>query len=149
MSENPFEQLQLPPSASDDEIVQQAEGLCRRAADEPARNAIRQAARQLTGSVEERALYALLAHPRPDYDQAELERFQAAFRRPPKVDTTARQMPVLDLDEVREWLRQALAAELELTPLRLEAVPVEDTHEEIVEQTVEALWQSLVSDLRA
>jgi hypothetical protein len=149
MSENPFEQLHLPPSASDEEAVQQAEHLCRCAPDEPARNVIRQAVRQLTGSAEERGLYALLAHPRPDYDNSALDRFGAAFRRPPKSQTAPGPVPALDLNEVRDLLRQALLAELEVTPLPLEAVPADDSPEEIARQTVEALWQGLLSDMRA
>jgi hypothetical protein len=149
MSENPFEQLRLPPSATDEEIVRQAERLCRRAADEPARNAIRQAARQLTGSAEERALHALLAHPRPNHGNVVLERFQKAFRRAPKSEKPTEPLPALDLDEVRRLLRQALAAELEVRPLPLEALPMDDTPEEIARQTVEALWHGLLSDMRA
>jgi len=148
MSENPFEQLRLPPSATDEEIVRQAERLCRRAADEPARNALRQAARQLTGSAEERSLHVLLAHPRPDYGNAALERFEKAFRRPPKSEKAAEPLPALDLKELRDLLRQALAAELDVRPMPLEAVPMDDLPDEIARQTVEALWQGLLSDMR-
>jgi hypothetical protein len=149
MSENPFEQLYLPPSATDDEIVRQAERLCRRATDDPARNVFRQAVRQLTGSAEERVLQVLLAHPRPEYDDSVLERFAAAFRRPPKTENAAGVVPALDLDEFRKLLQQALAAELEMTPLPLEAVPVDDTAQEISRQTMEALWQGLIWDTGA
>jgi hypothetical protein len=148
MHDNPFELLRLPPTATEEDAVRQAERLCQRAADEPARNAIRQAVRQLTGSAEERALHALLTHPRPDHGNAELERFQIAFRRPPASTAQAANCPELDLEAVRALLRQALAGELEPGMLPLEAVPVDDPPEEIARQTAEAMWQSLVSDMR-
>ncbi len=50
MTENPYEVLRLPPTASPEEVVRQGARLAQRAADEPARNAIRQAVRQLTGT---------------------------------------------------------------------------------------------------
>ena len=52
-------------------------------ADEAARNAIRQAVRQLTGSAEERALQALLTHPGADHGSDLRDPFVQAFRRPP------------------------------------------------------------------
>ncbi len=101
-----------------------------------------------TGSAEEQALHALLTHPRPDHGHAELERFQAAFRRPPKSESAAGPLPALDLDEVRDLLRQALAAELEPTSMPLESLAVDDSPDEIARQTAEVLWQSLVMDSR-
>jgi hypothetical protein len=148
MTDNPFELLRLPPTASDEEAVLQGERLCQQAPDEATRDAIRQAVRQLTGSAEERTLHALLTHPRPDHGNVELERFQDAFREPPKTETIAGALPALDVDEVRELLRHALAEELEPIPTPWEPVAADDTPEEIARQTAEALWQSLVSDMR-
>jgi hypothetical protein len=148
MTENPFELLRLAPSASEEEIVRAAARLCQRAPDEATRNALRQAVRQLTGSAEERALYALLTPPQPEHDNAELERFAAAFRRAPAPVAPGRPCPDLDVDEVRLLLRQILAAELEAPASTLEAIETSDTPEEIARQTAEALWQSLLSDFR-
>jgi hypothetical protein len=145
MSENPFELLGLPPSATPEEAVQQAARLCQRAADEATRNRIRQAVRQLTGSDEERSLHALLTHPRPDYDHAARDAFHAAFRRPPP-STAAFSYPPIDLSEVRDILCQILAAELETPALPLEAVPETDEAAEIDRQTAEALWQRLLAE---
>jgi hypothetical protein len=149
MTENPFEVLLLPPTASEEEVVRQGARLAQRAADEPARNAIRQAVRQLTGSAEERALHALMTHPGPEHGSAELERFSAAFRRAPAAESNPQPCPPVDLEEVRALLSQALAAEMEQQPMPLEPIMVDDTPEEIARQTTEMLWQSLLSDSRA
>jgi hypothetical protein len=149
MPDNPFELLRLPPSATEEEVVRQGARLCQRAPDEPARNLLRQAVRQLTGSAEERLLHALLTHPRPQHASADLERLQATFRRPPASTGAPPPIPPLDLPEVEGLLREILAAELEPLPLPLEAVPEDDPPEEIARQTAEALWQSLLSDMRA
>jgi hypothetical protein len=142
MSENPFELLGLPPTAAEDEVVRQGARLCQRAADEPTRNRLRQAVRQLTGPAEERSLHALLAHPRPDYARPAREAFQSAFRRPPAPEAPPPSPPV-DADGVRAALCQALAAELEAPPLALELLDEEDGPGEIARQTAEALWQGL------
>jgi hypothetical protein len=149
MSENPFELLQLPPTAGEEEAVRQGARLAQRAPDESARNAIRQAVRQLTGAAEERALHALLTHPRPEHGNADLERFLAAHRRGPAAEAHPQPCPSLDLEEVRALLRQVLAAEIEPPAMALEPVIADDPPEEIARQTAEALWQSLVSDSRA
>jgi hypothetical protein len=148
MSDNPFEMLRLLPSASEEDIVRQGARLCRRAADEAARNAIRQAVRQLTNSPQERSLHALLTHPQPEHDSADLQRLQATFRRPPASTVPPPPVPILDLNEVKDLLCQCLAAQLEPVALPLEAVAEADDAEEIARQTTEALWQSLLSDMR-
>jgi hypothetical protein len=149
MSDNPFEVLRLDPSADEQAAVRQAARLCQRATDETARNAVRQAVRQLTASAEERQLYALLTHPRPGHATSELDRFVAAFRRPPATSPDAAPCPGLDTKELAELLLVALAAELELTPLPLEAVDEPEPPAEIARQTGEALWRGLISDMRA
>ncbi len=147
MTENPYEVLRLPPTASPEEVVRQGARLAQRAADEPARNAIRQAVRQLTGTQEERILHALLTHPAPEHSPAVLERFQASFRRPP-TGGIAQSVPPLDLDEVRPWLREALAGQLVGPPLPLEPLDTGESTEEIARQTAEATWQGLPAQPR-
>jgi hypothetical protein len=149
MPENPFELLRLAPSAGEEEIVRQGARLCQRCPDETSRNAIRQAVRELTGSAEERLLHAILTHPHPEHANPDLERLASAFRRPPASSAEPAPCPGVDLEEVRDLLRGLLAAELEMSPLPLEALDAEDAPEEIARQTAEALWQSLVSDPRA
>lgn len=83
---NPFEVLRLDPSASDEEVVRQGGRLRQRAADEETLAAIRQAVQALTANAEDRQLHSLLTHPRPCYRWPALERFAAAFRRPPVSD---------------------------------------------------------------
>jgi hypothetical protein len=80
---NPFEVLRLDPAAPAEEVVRQAGRLRQRATDEAAVAALRQAVQALTGRAEERGLHELLTHPRPRYHWPHLERFAAAFRRPP------------------------------------------------------------------
>jgi hypothetical protein len=147
--DNPFEVLQLPPTASEQEIVRQAARLCQRAGDESVRNRYREAARLLTADAGERALLALLTHPGAEHENADLERFQNTYRRPPASSAPPTTCPTLDISEVRQLLAQALAAELELAPLPLAAaVESSEPEEEIARQTVEALWQGLVADPR-
>src|SRR5262245_48959872 len=98
---NPFEVLRLDPTASEEEIVRQAGRLRQRVTDEATLTAIRQAVQALTGRAEDRQLHALLTHPRPQWIAAELDRFAAAFRRPPAADGTAAPVPELDIEEFR------------------------------------------------
>jgi hypothetical protein len=145
---NPFEVLRLDPSASEEEVVRQAARLRQRAADEAALSAARQAVQALTGRPGERRLHALLTHPRPAHDAPALDRFAAAFRRPPAAGP-APAAPGPDLAEFEALLRAQLAEELELTPPPFEAPPAADDPDEVRRQASEALWQSLVFDPRA
>lgn len=144
MSDNPFEALKLPPSASAEDAVKQAARLARVAADEAARNRARQAIQELTSSAEAWALAALLTHPRPEYTNAEVERFIATHRRPP-ASAGEVVVPGVDWDEVRGLLIDALADEQRFTPLPLERVEVAESAAEIDRQTAEAVWQGLVA----
>src|SRR4051794_15024814 len=101
MSDNPFEVLKLPPTASAEEIVRQGARLCQRTSDEAVRNAVRQAVRELTESDDARSLQALLTHPSPAYGSEELERFASSFRRAPQAQATAASAP-LDAGEFRD-----------------------------------------------
>ncbi len=147
MSENPFEVLGLDPGSSDEEIVRQAGRAKQRAPDEATLDAIRQAVQALTGSSGARQLFALLTHPAPGYSAPELERFLAAFRRPPQPDGPV-EVPPPDLGELAELLGQVLAVELELKEAPFEGPVGEEPAEEIRRQTAEALWQSLLEDPR-
>jgi hypothetical protein len=145
---NPFEVLKLDPSATEEEIVRHAERLRQRAADEATQAAIRQAVQALTGKPEDRRLHALLTHPRPAHAAPALDRFVAAFRRPPAVSAPSA-VPSLDLAEVEEILRTHMADELEMTPPPFETPIGPDEPDEIRRQEAEALWQSLLFDPRA
>jgi hypothetical protein len=147
MTENPFEVLRLAPTATPEEVVRQGARLAQRAADEPTRNAIRQAVRQLTGTDEERVLHALLTHPAPDYAPAVLERFQAAHRRPP-AGGSAPPVPALDPEEFRRILRDTLAGQIAPPTLTLEPMETAESGEEIARQTAEAVWQGLPAQPR-
>jgi hypothetical protein len=147
MSDNPFEVLKLPPTASPEEIVRQGARLMQRTTDEPARNAIRQAVRALTESDEARGLQALLTHPNPGQGSGELERFTTAFRRPPRASGEAACPPV-DVEEFRVLMLDAIAGESPPPPLTLERIESNEPAEEIERQTAEALWQSLVAQPR-
>jgi hypothetical protein len=149
MTENPFEALRLPPGASEEEVVRQAGLLRQRATDEAARNAIRQAVQALTGRPEERALHALLTHPRPQHRWPALERFAATFRRAPASEAGAGACPPLDLDELTGLLLAAVAEELGPAPLPFEPVDTCEEADEVRRQTAEALWQGLLADMRA
>jgi hypothetical protein len=147
MSENPFEVLRLDPAAGEEEIVRQAGRLLQRATDEATRNRIRRAVQALTGRPEDRLLFALLTHPAPAYQAAALDRFAAAFRRPPPAAPAP--CPPLDLEEFQSLLFAQVAAGLDFAPPPFEPVLLPDEPDEIRRQTREALWQSLLIDPRA
>jgi hypothetical protein len=149
MTPNPYEVLRLDPSATEEEVVRQAGRLRQRSADEATLSAIRQATQALTGRPEERLLHALLTHPRPCYAWPALDRFAAAFRRPPPAPAGAAPCPPLDVRECARLLEGLLAEELELPPLPFEAPPAADDADEIERQAAEALWQSLLYDPRS
>jgi hypothetical protein len=147
MRDNPFEVLRLDPGSSEEEVVRQAGRLRQRAHDEAALDAIRQAVQEVAGSPQARLLHALLTHPRPGYQAPELDRFVAAFRRPPQPAGPV-EVPPLDLHEFAQLLGAHLAGGLDLTPLLFEPTGEQEPPEEIRRQTAEALWQSLLSDPR-
>ncbi len=147
-SENPFEVLRLPPTATEEEVVRQAGRLRQRATGEAALNAIRQAVQALTGRPEDRALLALLTHPRPCYSWPALEKFAADFRHAHAAETGAA-CPPFDSEEFTALLLAALAKELDLPPLPFEVPAAVEDADEIRRQTAEALWQSLLGDMRA
>lgn len=146
MTANPFEILRLDPSATEEEIVRQAGRLRQRATDEATRNAIRQAVQALTARAEDRQLLALLTHPRPSHHCPALERFAAAFRRPPASAGSAPACPPLDMEEFADLISKLVAEELELPPLTFEPIASTETPQEVERQTVEARWQSLLFD---
>jgi hypothetical protein len=146
MMVNPFEILRLDPSATEEEIVRQAGRLRQRATDEATRNAIRQAVQALTARAEDRELLALLAHPRPCHHWPALERFAAAFRRPPAATGPAPACPPLDIEDLTDIFSGLIAEELELPPLPFEPIASSEALREIERQSAEALWQSLLFD---
>jgi hypothetical protein len=149
MTTNPFEVLRLDPASTEEEVVRQAGRLRQRAPDETTMNAIRQAVQALTASEDERALHALLTHPRPCYQWPALEKLSAAYRHPPEVASQPLACPPLDLEECRQLLLAMLVEELEFRPLPFNLPAVAEGPAEIQRQTAEALWQSLLSDMRA
>ena len=149
MNMNPYEVLRLDPSATEEEIVRQAGRLRQRATDEATRNAIRQAVQALTARAEDRILYALLTHPAPCYQSPALERFAAAFRRPPAAAGEAPACPALDMKELEDLIKEKWAEELELLSLPFEPIAAGEHADEIHRQTAEVLWQSLLFDARA
>lgn len=146
---NPFEVLRLDPAATEEEIVRHAGRLRLRAADEAALAAVRRAVQALTARPEDRLLWSLLTHPDPCYQSPALDRFAAAFRRPPAPAGDGAPCPPLDLEEFTALLRRRAAEELELPPQEFEPVANDEPAEEIDRQTAEALWQSLLFDPRA
>ncbi len=146
MTANPFEVLRLDPSATEEEIVRQAGRLRQRATDEATHNAIRQAVQALTGRTEDRLLFALLTHAAPRHRWPALERFAAAFRRPPAATVPAEPCPPLDMEEFAGLISKLVVEELELPPLLFEPIASGETPAEIERQTAEALWQSLLFD---
>jgi hypothetical protein len=149
-SANPFEVLRLDPATPTDEVVRHAGRLRQRATDEAAVAAIRQAVQALTGRPEDRQLHELLTHPAPCYSWPALERFTAAFRRPPLPAAEAPPAcPPPDPAEVAALLRPLAAAELDAEPLPFEPVGAAEDRAEVVRQTVEGVWQTLPFDMRA
>ncbi|HKI36106.1 MAG TPA: hypothetical protein VKA46_29890 [Gemmataceae bacterium] len=147
---NPFEVLRLDPATPTDEVVRQAGRLRQRATDEAAVAAVRQAVQALTGRPEERLLHELLTHPAPCHVWPALDRFTAAFRRPPLPAGEAQATcPAPDLAEVAALLRPLAAAELDAAPPPFEPVGEAEDRAEIVRQTVEGIWQTLPFDMRA
>lgn len=146
MNTNPFDILRLDPSATEEQIVRHAARLQQRATDEAMRNEIRQAVQALTARSEDRQLLSLLTHPRPCYSCPALERFAAAFRRPPVPTTTPQICPPLDLEEFEDLVGALIREELDLSALPLEPIPADNSANELDRQRVEALWQSLLFD---
>jgi hypothetical protein len=147
MNANPFEVLRLDPSATEEEIVRQAGRLRQRAADEATNNAIRQAVQALTADAEERQRFALLTHAAPCHQHPPaLQRFVAAFRRPPDVANVSERCPDLDMEEFTALLSELSTEELELAPLPFEPIAVGESFAEMERQSAEALWQSLLFD---
>lgn len=146
---NPFEVLRLDPSAGEEEIVRQAGKLRQRETDEARLAEIRQAVSALTSRPEERQLLALLTHPRTEYYSPILNRLAAAFRRPPSLDGTKTACSELDPAEFRDLILAQADNELQLVDTVFEPVPAADDSVEIARQLMEAIWQSLVWDVRA
>src|SRR5262245_10558068 len=148
MPDNPFEALRLDPAATEEEIVRTAARLRQRAGSEADLNAIREAVQALTGPAEERALHALLTHPRPGWNSEALDRLANTFRRPP-TPAEAPAPPPFDLAEFTDLLLAALAATLEPASLPLEPLDADEEAGEVQLQTTEALWQGLLVDPEA
>jgi hypothetical protein len=144
---NPFEVLKLDPTATDEEIVAQAARLKQRAATDAEQAAIQQAVQALMSHPEARRLHVLLSHPRPTHTSAALERFIAAFRRPPVSTATPAPCPELDREEFDRLLRAAAAEELDLKPEPFEPLDPVDP-DDVRRQAAEAVWQSLIFDPR-
>jgi hypothetical protein len=149
MATNPFEVLAIDPTASEEQIVQQAGRLRQRSTDEATLTAIRQAVQALTGAAAERMLQALLAHPQPVYSWPALDRFINAYRRAPAPTTAAAACPPLDMAELASLLRAHLAEELIMQPLPFEPLTAAEDAGEIQRQAAEAVWESLICDPRA
>jgi hypothetical protein len=151
MSEaNPFELLQLDPATPAEDVVRQAGRLRQRATDEAAVTAIRQAVQALTGRPEERTLHEWLTHPAPCHAWPALERFSAAFRRPPQPACAAPSTcPPPDPAGIAALLRPIAAAELDAPPPPFQTVGEIEERAEIVRQTVEGIWHTLPFDMRA
>jgi len=145
---NPYEVLRLDPAASEEEIVRHAGRLRQRVTDEQTLTGIRQAVQALTARPEERRRLALLTHPRPEYTHPALDRLTATFRRPPAAPASAGTLPDLDEQEFLTLLIGQALEELELPPLVFEPVASAEDAAEIQRQLAEALWQSLLADLR-
>ena len=110
---------------------------------------MRQAVQALTGRPEDRLLHALLTHPRPGHAAPALEKFAAAYRRAPAATGEAPSAPAVDLKEFADLLQALIVEELDLTPPPFEAPAAAEDPEEVRRRTAEALWQSLVFDMRA
>lgn len=144
MTDDPFAVLRLAPDATEEAAVAQAARLARLAPDEASRNRIRQAIQRLTESPEAWQLLAELSHPRPEYANAEIERFVAANRRPPPATGDAA-IPGVDWDEVRSLCLDVMAEALRPTPLPLSRGEVAESAAEIDRQSAEATWQGLMA----
>ncbi len=149
-SANPFEVLRLDPATPAADVVRQAGRLRQRATDEAQVAALRQAVQALTGRPEERQLHELLTHPAPCHLWPALERFTAAFRRPPLPSAAApAPCPPLDLADVVALLRPMAAAELDAPPPPFDLLAEPDDTAEIIRQTVEGVWRTLPFDVGA
>lgn len=144
---NPYEVLQLNPSATEAEIIEQAGKLRQRSTDEETLTAIRQAVQQLTGSHEEREIHALLSHPEPMYRWPAIERLMNAHRRPPTSTSEEQHTgPSLDMDEILTLVKQLLAEEMRLLPINYIQPRIDELPEEIDQQTIHALCRALLYD---
>jgi hypothetical protein len=144
---NPFEVLELDPTATEEEIVRQAARLKQRATTDAELAAIHQAVQALTSNAAERQLHALMAFPRPGYSTPALDRLVAAHRRAPVSTAPPEPCPPLDLAEFDRLLRTAAAEELDLKPEPFEPIDPVDP-DDVRRQAAEAVWQSLVYDPR-
>jgi len=146
---NPFEVLRLDPATPAEEVVRQAGRLRQRATDEATVAALRQAVQALTGRPEDRQLHELLTHAAPCHNWPALERFTAAFRRPPLPGPAEPALcPPPELSDVAALLRPLAAAELDAPPMPFDLVAEPDNATEIVRQTVEGVWRMLPFDMR-
>lgn len=141
---NPFEVLALAPTASEEEIVRHAGRLRQRATDEASLDVIRRAVQELTADANRRALWALLAHPLPGHAAPALDRFIAAFRRPPAAQGSSPTAPPLDVAELEALVLSSAAEVLTPGPQQFEPLPAGEDSDEIRRQTAEALWQALI-----
>ncbi len=89
-----------------------------------------------------------MTHPRPGYAAPALERLAAAHRRPP-APAGAAEAPPFDAAEFLALLAAQASAGLETPPAPFEDVGGDDDAEEVRRQAAEALWQSLIYDMRA
>ncbi len=148
MPDNPFEVLRLDPTTSVEEAMRQADRLTQETADEPLRQRLRAAAQQLTISPDRAALAALLTPPAPGYASEALREFVVRHGSPP-AGTPSEARPRLDEDEFRRRLLEAIAGELSPGVAELEPLEITESGAEIARQTAEAMWQALLSDMRA
>lgn len=100
----------------------------------------------LTARAEDRLLFALLTHPAPRHHGPVLDRFAAAFRRPPAAAHPPDPCPPLDSAEFGNLLRTLAVEDLEWSPPPFEPVASVETPNEIARQTAESLWQTLLFD---
>lgn len=140
MMEQPFEVLRLPPTATAEQAVRQAARLTQLAPDEATRNRVRQAIQQLMASPQAWTLASLLAHPLPQYERPEVERFVAQHRRPP-AGLAAAPLPEVDWEELRAVRLDWLESQRSLPTLPLEPMPNAEAEEAPAENTA---WPRLV-----
>ena len=148
---NAFETLKLNPSATEEEIVQQAGKIRQRTTDEATQSKIRQAVQQLTSTEEKRRLESLLTYQEPRYDWDAIVRLMNAHRRPPAGEQvqSQEQCPPLDAKLLASLLREMWANELQSGELSFVPPRIEELPEELDRQTVEALWRALLYDPRS